>query len=442
MHRGEKRLFVQSPKDAAITGKIRDIAPCRWSKTEKAWHFDPTREVFEKLKKAFPDIQPQKTFTASTEVKVQTAPPERLTVKAVQYQPGRYRIMAFFHPMLVSIVKTFPYAKYDKGNKWWSVAIDEKQKKALTDFCTTKGMTLQWEDAILKAAIRPRPRPFEIANYRTCPDAMVQKLEVMRYSPKTIETYRQLFEEFINYYPGKEIDDITEEEIINYVRYLVKGRGIGSSYQNQAINAIKFYYEKVKGGQRKFYQLERPIKDQKLPTVLSVEEVQAMIKATDNLKHKTMIMVCYSAGLRLSELLNLRLTDVDSNRMQISIRGGKGKKDRYTLLSEKLLPLLRAYYKQYKPKEFLFEGNDGGQYGERSIQNVVQDALRNAKIKKRASVHTLRHSFATHLLESGTDLRYIQSLLGHGSSKTTEIYTHVTSKALSGIRSPLDSLDF
>ncbi len=197
----------------------------------------------------------------------------------------------------------------------------------------------------------------------------------------------------------------------------------------------------MKGGTRKFYQLERPLKEQKLPTVLSVEEVQAMIKATTNLKHKTLIMVCYSAGLRLSELINLRLADVDSDRMQISVKGGKGKKDRYTLLSEKLLPLLREYFKAYRPKEYLFEGSDGGQYGERSLQNVVQSALQNANVKKHASVHTLRHSFATHLLEAGTDLRYIQSLLGHGSSKTTEIYTHVTSKALSGIRSPLDSLD-
>jgi site-specific recombinase XerD len=154
-----------------------------------------------------------------------------------------------------------------------------------------------------------------------------------------------------------------------------------------------------------------------------------------------MIKLCYSAGLRLGELLNLTPTDVDSDRMQISVRGAKGKKDRYTLLSEKLLPLLRDYYKEYRPKEFLFEGEKGGQYSERSLQTVVKDALTRAQIKKRASVHTLRHSFATHLLENGTDLRYIQSLLGHSSSKTTEVYTHVTSKALSGIKGPLDSLD-
>jgi integrase/recombinase XerD len=364
------------------------------------------------------------------------------TVQAVQYQPGRYRITALYSPELASILKTFPYSKYEKANKRWSAAIDERQKKALEDFCKTKGMTMLWRDALKTGTLKPRPQPFEIANYRTCPDEMLQKLEVMRYSPRTIAHYKQMMEEFINHHPSKNIDDITEPEIIAYTRYLVKERGISASYQNQAINAIKFYYEKVKGGARKFYQLERPLKEQKLPTVLSVEEVQAMIKATTNLKHKTLIMVCYSAGLRLSELINLRLADVDSHRMQISVKGGKGKKDRYTLLSEKLLPLLREYFKAYRPKEYLFEGAEGNQYSASSMQAVVADALRKANITKHASVHTLRHSFATHLLEAGTDLRYIQSLLGHGSSKTTEIYTHVTSKALVGIRSPLDTLDF
>jgi site-specific recombinase XerD len=302
-------------------------------------------------------------------------------------------------------------------------------------------MELLWEDDRVKKGVKPKPHVYEIPNYRTWPDVMLEKMEVMRYSPSTIEVYRQSFEEFINYYNTKKIDDITEPEIIAYTRYLVQERGISASSQNQAINAIKFYYEKVKGGARKFYQLERPLKEMKLPTVLSVEEVQAMIKSTKNLKHKAMIMLCYSAGLRLSELLNLKPSDVDTDRMQISVKGAKGKKDRYTLLAEKMLPLLRDYYEKHHPEEYLFEGEGGGQYSGRSLQTVVKEALQRANVKKYATVHTLRHSFATHLLENGTDLRYIQNLLGHSSSKTTEIYTHVTSKALSGIKSPLDSLD-
>ena len=443
VHHHEKRLFVKFPNDRDLTSKLRGVAPCRWSKTEKSWHFEASRHIFEKLKEAFPDLRPLETSASKEykEEKIINSKPQKLTVKAVHYQTGRFRIIAFYDPKLVELLKEFPYASFDKANKWWSTAMDEKQKKALTDYCKLNELNLVWQDEHRPKPIKPRPSAFEIPNYRACPEEMIEKMEVMRYSPKTISTYKELLEEFINYYPGKKIDDIIEPEIVAYVRYLVQERGISTSYQNQAINAIKFYYEKVKGGARKFYQLERPLREQKLPTVLAVEEIQAMIKATTNIKHKAMIMLCYAAGLRISELLSLKLTDVDSNRMQVKIRSAKGKKDRYTLLSEKLLPLLRTYYKEYKPVEFLFEGSNGGQYSERSMQAVVKEALHRAGIKKYATVHTLRHSFATHLLEGGTDLRYIQNLLGHESSKTTEVYTHVTSKALSGIKSPLDSLD-
>lgn len=446
IHRGEKRLFIKFPIDKSITDRLRKIVDCTWSQTEKGWHVEASHAVFEKIKEAFPQLQPLKASAETnladkTKPSAKSAKAQKLTVKVVQYKTGRYRVIAHHHPLLALMLKSFPFAKYDKGEKWWSVAIEEKQQKALEEFCTAEGMELVWEDERQKKGLKPKPRAYEIPNYRTCPDGMVEKLEIMRYSPNTIEVYKQSFEEFINYYNTKKIDDITEPEIIAYTRYLVQERGISASSQNQAINAIKFYYEKVKGGTRKFYQLERPLKETKLPTVLSVVEVQAMIKSTKNLKHKAMIMLCYSAGLRLSELLNLKPSDIDSDRMQISIKGAKGKKDRYTLLAEKVLPLLRDYYKKYRPMEYLFEGEGGGQYSERSMQTVVKEALQRANVKKYATVHTLRHSFATHLLENGTDLRYIQNLLGHSSSKTTEVYTHVTSKALSGIKSPLDSLD-
>ncbi|MCE2895540.1 MAG: site-specific integrase [Flammeovirgaceae bacterium] len=445
IHRGEKRLFVQTPNQKEVTNKLKAISECRWSQTEKAWHFDATNVIYKKIKEAFPEM---KALTESTATALQTAKQpiangiKNNTVKARQYIAGRYYIIAAYDPMLNSIIKSFPYATYHKATKYWSVAMDEKQKKALADYCKTKLLTLIWENDFQKNTIKPRTPSYEITAYRNCPDEMVEKLETMRYSSNTLKTYKQLFEEFINYYSTKEIDDITEQEIVAYVRYLVKERGISASYQNQAINSIKFYYEKVAGGIRKFYHLERPLREQKLPTVLATEEVIAMIKVTANLKHKLLLMMCYSAGLRISELLNLRVADIDSKRMQIKIKSAKGKKDRYSLLSEKILPSLREYYKTYLPKDYLFEGIGGGPYSERSMQSVVKEALEKAGIVKHATVHTLRHSFATHLLESGTDLRYIQTLLGHSSSKTTEVYTHVTSRALKGIISPLDSLDF
>ena len=192
------------------------------------------------------------------------------------------------------------------------------------------------------------------------------------------------------------------------------------------------------GMPRRFYALERPIKEKKLPVVCSKEEVLRIIAATNNLKHRCMISLLYSAGLRKNELLQLRITDINSNDKRIHVRGGKGKKDRYTLLSKTLLSDLRQYYKLYRPKDYLFEGKFGGQYTATSLGKVVKNTAKKAGIAKRVTPHTLRHSFATHLLESGVDIRYIQALLGHNSLKTTEIYTFVATKHLETIQNPLD----
>jgi site-specific recombinase XerD len=194
------------------------------------------------------------------------------------------------------------------------------------------------------------------------------------------------------------------------------------------------------GGQRKVYLVDRPRSEKKLPIVLSEQEIGDLFRATENIKHTAILMLAYSAGLRLSELINVKIKDIDSNRMQIRIAQAKGKKDRYSLLSVKLLEVLRIYVKEYKPKEWLFEGINGGVYSARSIQLVMAESIAKAGITKKAGVHSLRHSFATHLLENGTDLRYIQNLLGHESSKTTEVYTHITTKGFDQIKSPLDKL--
>lgn len=190
------------------------------------------------------------------------------------------------------------------------------------------------------------------------------------------------------------------------------------------------------------YDVKRPRKDKKLPEVLSKEEVSRIINGIANIKHKAILMTIYSAGLRLGEVARLEQAHIDRDRMLIFIKGAKGRKDRYTILSEKALELIDRYIRRYEPKKWLFEGAKAGRYlSRRSIEKVFEQACDRAVIKKDVSVHDLRHSFATHLLESGVDLRYIQELLGHASSKTTEIYTHVTTRSLGKIRSPLDNLD-
>lgn len=205
---------------------------------------------------------------------------------------------------------------------------------------------------------------------------------------------------------------------MDFSRYLVTIRKVSASYQNQAINAIKFYFEKVKTGPRKFYTIARPRREKIIPQVCSEEEIANIFKFTENLKHRTILMSIYSAGLRISKLINLTITHIDSFRMQIRVVQSKGKKDRYTLLSHKTLKLLREYIRVYAPHAYLFVGQASTRllpkpYTSRSIQSFLKESVKKAGITKNVTVHTLRHSFATHLLEHGTDLRYIQSLLGH-----------------------------
>jgi len=272
-------------------------------------------------------------------------------------------------------------------------------------------------------------------------DLYIRALRMKRYSENTIRTYQAMFLIFMKAFKDHDLSGIRPDEIKQFLYYYMEEKDISSSYQNQLINAIKFYYEQVLKQPRQVYYLERPRKESRLPGVLSLEEVGALIKAIDNLKHRTIISLIYSGGLLISEAINLKITDIDSDRMQMRIEQAKGKKDRMTLLSKGVLELLREYYRQYRPKFWLFEGQTGEQYSVTNIQAVFRRAKEKAGIRKPATVHTLRHSFATHLLEKGTDLRYIQELLGHKSSKTTEIYTHVSQKKLSLIISPFDDVD-
>ncbi len=267
------------------------------------------------------------------------------------------------------------------------------------------------------------------------------KIKMMRYSEATCRIYRYMFREFLKYSYPKKLHQITETDILLFQRHIVVEKGCSRAYQNQSINAIKFYLEHVLGWDRQVYALQRPKKTQRLPLVLSIEEIHRLFVSTPNLKHRTILMTIYSAGLRISEALNLTIGDIDSDRMQIRVSDGKGEKDRTTLLSSRLLPVLRQYYLAYAPSHYLFESYNGKKYSTSSVRKVLQRSVVRAGIEKPVKVHTLRHSFATHLLENGTNLRYIQDLLGHTSAKTTEIYTHVNSKKLSNVISPLDTME-
>lgn len=276
-----------------------------------------------------------------------------------------------------------------------------------------------------------------IEGVKSCPENYLAKLELKRYANNTVRTYVSCFEAFINYYRNRDLIDLDENDVRAYLQKLIR-ENRSNSYINQAINSIKFYYEVVMEMPNRFYAIERPRIEEKLPEVLSKEEVFSIIANTNNIKHRCIVSLLYSAGLRRSEVLNLKPEDIDGKRMVIKVRSAKGNRDRYTILSEKVLIELREYFKQWQPKRMLFEGRAASRYSPESVARIVKDSARRANIRKRVTPHMLRHSFATHLLEAGTDLRYIQVLLGHKSTKTTEIYTHVATNVYFQIKNPLD----
>ncbi len=272
-------------------------------------------------------------------------------------------------------------------------------------------------------------------------DQFCKQLTIENYSDKTIQIYLSTLKLFLEYIENIRKDKITDDEIQNYLYYCKKRKNYSYSTMKHVVAVIQYLYLKVLYKSVPAVLNIKLRKPNYLPTVLSAKEIIKILAATKNLKHKTMLFLIYSAGLRLNELLELRIGDIDSDAMKIHVRQGKGKKDRYIMLSENVLNLLREYYKVYKPKNYIIEGQKGGKYSPKSVQSVFKRSLQNSGIRKKATVHTLRHSFATHLLDDGTDIRYIQELLGHKRLETTQIYTHVSSYSINKIKSPADKLD-
>lgn len=335
------------------------------------------------------------------------------------------------------LVRAFPDRKFSITHRCWYILFDEERLSRLRrqlEAVARVEMRDHVEQELNKELLLP------MAAGPDLPPDYYELLVRRRYSEATVKNYVAQFKSFLKYLHPQGVEAITEESIRAYMLYLIEERQVSVSTQNQAINAIKFYLEHVQHGERKEYYLERPIKEVKLPTVLSEAEVQELLLQTRNLKHRCLLFFLYSAGLRISELLNLKPEDIDAQRGLIYVRGGKGKKDRVTLLSKVALAYMEEYRREYGPKTWLFEGPDGGPYGCRSVNLIIKRSGQRAGIVKRISAHTLRHCFATHLLERGTDLRYIQTLLGHESSVTTERYAHVTRKGFELLVSPLDNL--
>lgn len=491
VHHGEKRILVRFDRNDELNSLIKKRTSARWSATHKSWHVADTPKEIDEVMYALKDhididttainekipflrdrtalekmnrkIEEEKKKTAVISKPKPVEPMSEIILYDDNVQkeedlpwvhPSKFmRIVTMKIVDEKKIILNFPFARghiakmktlplyfWDKEKKHWTFPYTPAIKSEIEQYFEKFGYEINCKFIKSKKADTKEKKNY--SNERKVPKEYLDKLTLKRYSANTQRTYITAFSDYINYFKNKPLIEISDQEKKDYMLYLVEKRQISPSFQNQIINAIKFYYEKVLGQDKMPYMiLERPLKERHLPTVLSEEETKRIMNSVSNLKHKTVLLTIYSAGLRISEGINLKITDIDKNRNLIFVRDAKGKKDRYTLLSKKLIPYLDRYISEYSPKTWLFEGQDGGQYSQRSIQAVLSEACKNAGITKKATVHTLRHSFATHMLEHKYDLRYIQELLGHSSPKTTQIYTHITRRGMDQLESPLDKMD-
>lgn len=349
----------------------------------------------------------------------------------------------------IELVKKIADAKWSQTNKCWFISYYAEALQLIKNTFEAKGITIKllnkYEDVIKPNHVKIKKPSDALPDLNKVQKEKINQfnywLKSKRYSGSTIGTYIDSIQTFLRYYSTKNLSEITNEDLIIFNNEYILANHYSASYQNQIVNAVKLFFRNIENKQLQPELIHRPKTQKLLPNVLSKEEIKLILNAHSNIKHKAMLSLIYSCGLRCGEMLRLKPEHIDSKRNILIIKQSKGRKDRITPLSNKIILMLRDYYHLHKPKEWLFEGQKQGEpYDERSLQNVLKQAIVKCQIKKPVSLHWLRHSYATHLLENGTDLRYIQEILGHSSSKTTEIYTHVSTKNIQKIISPFDYL--
>jgi integrase/recombinase XerD len=371
-----------------------------------------------------------------------------ITLKREEYKNEK-RILLYFSydSELIDLTRQISDASWSRTLQCWHVPDKEGivnvifevfKDKAIIDY--TGIINIPSESCPVEKTVNNNQLLLDKENLKYI-DIFREWMEHKRYSSSTINIYTASLKCFLGFLQPKKTEDITGADMIQFVQKFIIPRKLSYTYQNQVVNAAKLFFGQVFSTKLDIETFERPRREHRLPNVLSREEVKLILGAPVNLKHRAMLSLIYACGLRRSELLNLKPLDIDSKRGLLIVRQSKGKRDRVVPISAKIIEMLREYFRLYKPVTWLFEGQEKGErYSENSLQSVLKQSLKKAKIIKPVTLHWLRHSYATHLLESGTDLRYIQELLGHRSSRTTEIYTHVSTKSLQNIRSPYDDL--
>jgi integrase/recombinase XerD len=360
--------------------------------------------------------------------------------------PDRLGVDIPFNESTIRRLMTIPGCRWESDNQRWSFPRSRETLEGVLAVFRTDWRILDRDVAeafgfTKPADLRPpqlvAPPPRAATTLRVFED----ELRIRNYSLKTIKSYTSCLRSCQNFFAPRKMSDLSNEDIRRYILHQIEKKRLSAGTVNQTLNALRFLYEEIYKRSIVLEDIHRPLKGKQLPVVLSLDEVKRIFDSMGNIKHRVMLMLTYSAGLRVSEVVHLKPEDIDSKRKLIHVHEGKGKKDRYTILSDSVLEGLRVYWKVHTPKKWLFEGQTEGEpYSIRSAQRVFECAAEKAGIRKEVSMHSLRHSFATHLLEQGTDIRFIQELLGHSSVKTTEIYTHVSRRHIAAIRSPIDQI--
>lgn len=349
-------------------------------------------------------------------------------------QKKDYLLVSFiYNNDLINLIRKIDGAKWSKSLKSWCVLDSEENLEIIIE--TFKNLTSVNCSKISKKEVFKRNLT-ELQ--KKLLNSFYSYLKGKRYSKSTIQTYTFFVADFINFHTKTPLKELTNRDVELFIEKVFIERNYSVSSQRQFISALKIFIQFYPNTKINNLELERPKKSRKLPSVLSQEEVLSIISATQNIKHRAIIAIIYSCGLRISELINLKLTDFNVERKQLIVRNGKGRKDRYVSLADSFIPLLTNYYYSYKPENYFVEGLNKGKYSAESVRQFLKKSCFKANIKKTVTPHTLRHSYATHLLENGVDIRYIQSLLGHSRPETTMIYTHVKRKDLMDIMNPLD----
>lgn len=399
IHKGRDVIFASFPKDLVVIEAVRSVEGRFWSQSNGKWYFFANEFNLSKLF----DALKEKAFLDYSALKL-TSKPKVISKDDSATNSERAALV----------------------NQLDAEAISDEQNDLLEKL---KGFST----AGLKIL-----SPENMASIRDYRQWLLHK----RYSASSIRTYTEMVTVFAVKMQPKPLQELTNDDVVWFVNNFVLGNGLSFSYQNQLVSAIKLFFREVVKSKIDIDKLQRPKREHKLPNVLSKKEVATLLRVTKNIKHRAMLSLIYACGLRRGEILSLKPNDIDSNRHLLIIRNAKGRKDRVVPISERTINMLRSYFLTYKPRVWLFEGQyPGEQYSAESLSKVLRNSVTEARISRPVTLHWLRHSYATHLLESGTDLRYIQELLGHKSSKTTEIYTHVTEKSLEKIKSPFDDME-